>query len=81
MQLPQIQSNKSFIGLCSQTAEYAICIGRAVCMEQGLSWAGVTVSLQGLRLTNLGQSARNLHRHLVFLCSCAVVAYSSEYFG
>lgn len=56
MQLPQIQSNKSFIGLCSQTAEYAICIGRALCTGQGLSWAGVTVSLQGLRLANLGQS-------------------------
>ena len=71
MQLPQIHSNKTFIGLYLQSAEYVICIrqGNVVCragVELGRRDSSFCLSKVSGKQSQVGQRARNPHRHLAF---------------
>lgn len=71
MHLPQIHSNKSFLGLYLQSAEHAICIrqGNALCsagVELGRRDSSFCLSKVSGKQSQVVQRARDSHRHLAF---------------
>lgn len=71
MQLPQIHSNKGFIDLYLQSAEYVICIGQGdvVCgtgVELGRRDSSFSSSKVSGKQSHVGQRAGNPPRHLAF---------------
>lgn len=70
MQLPHIHSNKSFIGLYSQSTEYVIGIRQSnvVCkteVELGRRDSRFCLSKVSGKQSQVGQRTRNHHGHLV----------------
>lgn len=83
MQSSQIHSNKSFIGLRSQSAEYAAQIGQDNLCRAGAE-LGRRVSASPRPQASKPRSARVPETSTgtwLFPYICEVVAYSSEYLG